>query len=87
MPQINDEEELIYFAVSNLIKDCYESLESINKLPQDKKPEQEEIDMIQYILSRALPIEEKLHKQLEGKYNTIQRPNWAELEAEDWATL
>ena len=83
MQQKDDEEELIYFAVSNLIKDCYKSLESINKLPQDKKPKQEEIDMIQYILSRALTVEEKLHKQLEGKYSTIQRPNWAELDAKD----
>lgn len=82
MQKFNDEEELIYFAVSNLIKDCYESLEAINKLPQDKKPEQEEIDMIQYILSRALTVEEELHKELDGKYSTIQRPDWAQLEAD-----
>ena len=80
MPK-DDEEELIYFAISNLIKDCYEFLETVEKLPSGRISE-DEVNFVLYILHRALQVEEKYYKKFNQEPITISRPNWDELEAQ-----
>lgn len=81
MAKIDDERELIYLAISNLIKNCYESLEIMQKLPKEQYSE-EDFEFVQYILNRALQVEEKLRKELDGEPITINRPNWDNLEGD-----
>lgn len=78
---MNDERELIYLAISNLIKDCLESLEGIEKLPIEQQKEDDK-EMLKYILGRASTLEEKYREGLiEHKTDlTISRPNWADLD-------
>ena len=75
-----DKREIIYIALSNLISNSLEALEGMKKLPPTKE-NIEEITMLEYIISEALPLEEEYRKLLKGDSVTIQRPNWEELKA------
>lgn len=73
------ERDIIYFALSNLIKDCLESLESIKELPPEECPEEEK-EMLYFILNAAMPLEEKYAQEIGSEELTIKRPNWADLD-------
>lgn len=77
---MEDERELIYFAISNLIKDCLESLDGMQKLPPDAYSK-EEREMLEYICFRAQQLEEKYRCEIEKEALSIQRPNWADLDS------
>ena len=64
--QINDEEEVIYFALSNLIKDCSEFLESAEKAPKESIPK-EDIEFVEYIFKRTLEVLAKKEAELQKK--------------------
>ena len=73
---MDNERIIIYLAVSNLIITCKESLEAIEKLPEAKISE-EDISVYNFILSVAIPLEEKLANEF--KDHQIPRPNWNNL--------
>lgn len=73
---MDNERIIIYLAVSNLIINCQESLEEIEKLPKDQISN-EDIDVYNFILSIAVPLEEKLAKEFNE--SPISRPNWDNL--------
>lgn len=70
------ERGIIYLAISNLIKDCIESLEGIEKLPKEAN-NNEDSEMLNYILEEAIKLEEK-YRPLETEL-PIDRPNWKAL--------
>lgn len=71
--------EIIYLALSNLITSSLEALEGINKLPLAERNE-DEIAMLEYIISQAQELEEEYRKDINGETG-ISRPNWDEMEA------
>ena len=73
---MDNERIIIYLAISNLIITCKESLEAIEKLPNENISK-EDIDVYNFILSVAIPLEEKLANEL--KDHPILRPNWDNL--------
>ena len=72
--------EIIYLALSNLIANTLEALEGINKLPQEQQ-DIEEKQMLEYIVSQAIPIEEEYRNLINEEPTTIDRPNWDEMGA------
>ena len=77
-----DKEKIIYLALSNLIANSLDSLEGIKKLP--KTPENiEEAEMLEYIISQAIPLEEEYRKRIQGEPTHIERPNWDEMRASE----
>lgn len=77
-----DKEKIIYLALSNLIASSLDSLEGIKKLPPEQKNE-DDIKMLEYIISQAEPLEEEYRKLIRGEPNYIERPNWDEIQASE----
>lgn len=74
---MDNERIITYLAISNLIITCKESLEAIEKLPKENISK-EDIDVYNFILSVAIPLEEKLANELSN--HSIPRPNWDNLQ-------
>ena len=68
----------VYLAISNLIINCLETLDGMEKLPPEQYS-QEDFEMTQSILEQAMAIEEKYRTEIEEMPSTIQRPNWENL--------
>lgn len=73
---MDNERIITYLAISNLIITCKESLEAIEKMPNENISK-EDIDVYNFILSVAIPLEEKLANELND--HQIPRPNWDNL--------
>lgn len=71
-------EQIIYLALSNLIANSLDTLEGIKKLPLEKQDE-DEIKMLEYIISEASPLEVEYRSIISNEPNHIDRPNWDEM--------
>lgn len=76
--KMDSERIIIYLAISNLIINCIETLDGMEKLPPEQYS-QEDFEMTQSILEQAMAIEEKYRTEVEEMPSTIQRPNWENL--------
>ena len=77
-----DKEKIIYLALSNLIANSLDSLEGIKKLPLEQRNE-DDIKMLEYIISQAEPLEEGYRKIIQEEPIHIERPNWDEMQASE----
>lgn len=77
-----DKEKIIYLALSNLIANSLDSLEGIKKLPPEQRNE-DDIKMLEYIISQAEPLEEEYRKLIQKEPTHIERPNWDEMQASE----
>lgn len=77
-----DKEKIIYLALSNLIANSLDSLEGIKKLPLEQRNE-DDIKMLEYIISQAEPLEKEYRKLIQGEPTHIERPNWDEMQASE----
>lgn len=77
-----DKEKIIYLALSNLIANSLDSLEGIKKLPLEQRNE-DDIKMLEYIISQAEPLEEEYRKIIQEEPIHIERPNWDEMQASE----
>jgi len=77
-----DKEKIIYLALSNLIANSLDSLEGIKKLPPEQRNE-DDIKMLEYIISQAEPLEEEYRKLIQEEPTHIERPNWDEMQASE----
>jgi len=77
-----DKEKIIYLALSNLIANSLDSLEGIKKLPPEQRNE-DDIKMLEYIISQAEPLEEEYRKLIQEEPTHIERPNWDEMRASE----
>lgn len=77
-----DKEKIIYLALSNLIANSLDSLEGIKKLPLEQRNE-DDIKMLEYIISQAEPLEKEYRKLIHGEPTHIERPNWDEMQASE----
>ena len=77
-----DNEKIIYLALSNLIANSLDSLEGIKKLTPEQRNE-DDIKMLEYIISQAEPLEEEYRKLIQVEPTHIERPNWDEMQASE----